>query len=694
MIEYKNGVELIEPKNTVYKRGSRLSAGREYSDNIYTFDIEVSSLFKINNVWQSFDYSIYDYSEIPKASCVYIGMFGINDNIYYFRNFMLFAEILKKLSCFYERKIIYVHNLGYEFQFLRMIFSEYTIENMLASAPHKPIAFVVKELNIEFRCSYRLTNLSLEKSAEKYTNIKKLVGALDYEKARHPFTPLTDIELSYCEYDIKTLYEIIRHFRTEYGHIYNIPYTQTGEVRRDLRNRLDYFYFEKQKEQIPPYDIYLYLMQAFQGGITHANMVHAGRVLTGVDSADEASAYPTMILTKKFPYGKWSEYDIQDYEHMQDFKAFLLHIRLHNVKSKLFNHYISSYKCIQRAGAYVDNGRIIKADMIELIITDCDYEMIKKSYSFDKIEYLKILGANKKYLDRRILQYVLDLYKQKTELKGVAGQEDFYMKAKQRVNSIFGCACTNPLNQDTYYKNNEWGRYCADEVKETFIKNKLEELKQSTNYFNYAVGVWITAYNRMTLWSRFLEYTTVEDGRQVMNDKLICYYDTDSIKSIRKLDFTEYNKRIVEECRASAEANGLDFADFAPLDRKGRPHPIGIFEQEETAAEFITLGAKKYCARYEDGLHLTVSGVRKKAVKQLNDDIRNFTKSTIFDYDHAKKNIHYYTEQKPFTFEDYTGNKYTCCDTYGIVLQPTTYTLGITSEYEKVLQEYGGAFYE
>lgn len=666
----------------VNKRTGKCKASVTYSDTIYTFDIEVSSLFKINGKWQRFDYN-YDndfYTTVDKASCVYISMFGINDNVYYFREFKFFKQILEKIADTECRKIIYIHNLSYEFQFLRMILKDYTIENMLANAPHKPISFYVKELNIEFRCSYKLTSLSLEKSAEKYTTIKKKTGDLDYNMERSPKTMISLKELRYCEYDILTLYEIIKAFKKEYKHLYNIPLTQTGEVRRDLRKRLDYFYFKDQQNYVPSYEIYKYLMQAFQGGITHANMIYTGKVWKNVYSADEASAYPTMILTKKYPCGKWCDYDIQDVEHMKDFKCFIFHIRLWNVKSKLFNHYLSSYKCIIKNGLYSDNGRILHADFIEIIITDVDFEMLKQSYTYDKIEYVRILGCNKKYLDKRILQYVLDLYKQKTELKGIEEQADFYMKAKQRINSIFGCACTSVLNQDTYYINNEWGRYCADEIKDTFMREKIEGLQTSnSNYFNYGVGVWITAYNRRALWTQIIK-----------NDKDVIYYDTDSIKSIKEIDFTDYNNQIMQECIESAKENNLNIEDFAPLDKKGIKHQIGVFEIEPPALEFITLGAKKYCYRLDDGLHLTVSGVSKKAVTALNDDINNFKKNLIFDYDHAKKNMHYYTTQEPFTFTDIDDNTYTCTDEYGIVLQPTTYTLGITDEYEKILEMYGG----
>ena len=651
-----------------------------YNDTIYTFDIEVTSLFNINGEWRTFDYSIpaEQYRDIDKASCVYVCMLGVENTVYYFRDFSLFEEIIKYLSHKAFRNIIYIHNMAYEMQFMRMFLDKYTISNMLASAPHKPISFVIEELNTEFRCSYRLTNLSLEKSAEKYTNVKKAVGDLDYNKARSPLTKLTKSELFYCKQDIKTLYFIIEYFKRQYKHVFNIPLTQTGEVRRELRDYVDYWYFKRQQELVPDMQTYLYLMQAFQGGITHANILYSNRVLNNVYTVDEASAYPTMMLTKKYPSGKWYDYRLSDYLHMRDFKCFLLHIKIHGLKSKLFNHYLSSYKCLTQKGMRSDNGRIVKADMVEIIITDVDMDMINLSYSYDNIEYIRILGSNKKYLDKRVLQYILNLYKQKTELKGVEGQEDFYMKAKQRINSLFGCSCTNVLNQDTFFKDNEWGRYCEEDIKAEFIHDKLDELRSSYSIlFNYSTGVYVTAYNRAAFWTQI-----------AANDINVVYYDTDSIKTVKPVDFSEYNNKIIEECKASAEANDLNINDFAPADRKGVKHQIGVFESEGAAEEFITLGAKKYCYRKNGELHLTVSGVPKQAVDALEDNINNFRNDFTFDYEHARKNTHYYLKQEPFTFIDIDGNEYTCKDTFGIVLQPTTYKLGLTDEYLNVINEY------
>ena len=675
---FLDNINLLDDSKIEYYKQNKRNAV-VYSDIIYTFDIEVSSLFNINGKWSNFDYNIKDYSEIDKRSCVYISMFGIEDKVYYFRDFELFEEVLKKISNPRARKIIYIHNLSYEFQFLRMIFKNYTIENMLASAPHKPISFLIKELNIEFRCSYRLTNLSLEKSAEKYTSLLKKVGDLNYNIVRSPLTTLSKKELGYCEYDILTLYEIIKYFRNQYKHTCIIPLTQTGEVRRELKKRVNFAHIKRMQSLVPDYKTSLMLMQAFAGGITHANILYSNRVVNNVYSADETSAYPTMLVTKKYVNGKWYNYTIDDYNYFKDNKCFLFHVKLYGVKSKLFNHFISASKCLNSQNICKDNGRVVEADMIELILCDVDFEMILLSYDILNIEYINIIGANKTYLSRDIINYILELYKAKTELKGIAEQEDFYMKSKQQINSIFGVSVTSVFNQDTIYSNNEWDKQIKDnESKRAFITQKLEEQKKSfSNLFLYSTGVWCTAYNRAALWSNIAKH-----------DKSIVYYDTDSIKSIEDIDYTDYNEKITNECIASANENEIDIEMFRPKTIKGIEKPLGIFDKEQTAKRFITLGAKKYCAEYEDGLHLTLSGVRKDAVTALNGNINNFKKGLLFDYKAAQKNTHYYTEQEPFTFTDCEGHIYTCTDEYGVVLAPTTYKLGITEEYENVIELY------
>lgn len=696
----KHYSEMKIPTPCIY----RDKKGREFDDNIYCFDIETISLFKINGKWRSFDYSkdsdYYRENEIQKACVPYIWQFGINDQVFYGREFMDFERVLKALSSKRTTKFIYVHNLSYEMQFLVDIFqaNNWHISEMCARNIHAPIQFKIDELNIVFRCSYMLTNLSLEKSAIKYTNTTKAVGDLDYNKVHSPYSQLDDQEKYYCEQDIKTLYEIIKHFKEEYNnHIQTIPLTQTGEVRRALKKELDYFYFKKQWRLVPNEKIYVYLLSAFQGGITHANALYSNQIINNVWSYDINSSYPYSLMLK-YPSEDFFRIREKDIDRYKDSHALLYHIKLTNVRSKLYNHYLSKHKVFDYVkGKYgcIDNGRICACESCRVICTDIDLEMIKLSYYAD-IEIISVFASFKRYLDRRVILFILNAYKNKTTLKNKAKEDDlinaFYMKEKQKINAMFGISCSSPLKHGIEYDSvtNEWNGHKIDDIvtdrngnNVRFIDKVLEDMTHSySTLLPYFCGVWCTSYSRRALWSNIAKL-----------DSQVVYYDTDSIKGVGDIGtvIEDYNKTVIEQLKQCAKDNDIDLELYMPLDDKGNPRPLGVFEQEQTSDRFITLGAKKYCTEKtgKDGkkhLEITVSGVRKEAVSQLR-SIEDFKKGLVFDYEHAKKLTHYYMdEQQPFTYTDCQSNKYHSTQRHSIVLQPTTYSLGITDDYERFIE--------
>lgn len=698
MEHYSN---IIYPDPIIYNVKKRL-----YDDNIYTFDIETISLFKINNKWQPFDYKrdAEFYINIQKAAVPYIWQFGINDTVYYGRELSDFANVLIELSDITVMKFIYIHNAAYEMQFLVDIFQDngWTITNMCARNIHQPIQFTIKELNITIRCSYMLTNLSLDKAAKKYTNVKKAVGELDYNTKHSPKSTLTDTELHYCEMDIITLYNIIKYFRDDvtggYKHVYSIPLTATGEIRKSIRKNVNYWYYHKMWDLVPNETMYCYLIKAFQGGITHANALYSSQTLHNVWSYDINSSYPFCLTAFKYPSEPFFKIKESQIEKLKNTHAFLYHLRLTNVRSKLYNHYLSKSKVanfIKGNDGAVDNGRIAVCASCDIICTDVDLEMIKLSYECD-IKILSVFASYKKYLDKRILMFILNAYKDKTQLKNAASAPDadenikaYYMKQKAAVNSVFGISCQNPIKSGVEYdsEQNKWIVHQLDDVVKDkdgndirYIDKKLNEMKSSySTLMAYSTGVWCTSFARAALWKCV----------SALDDK-VAYYDTDSIKGTGNIGSVveDYNKKVIEQLKQAAADNEIDISYYMPLDDKGRARPLGVYERETNDNGYIafrTLGAKKYCYEDETGLHLTVSGVRKQAVTQLK-SIEDFKKGFVFDYEHAKKLTHCYIDnQQPFTYIDKDGNRYTSKQRHSIVLQPTTYTLGITPEYENFI---------
>ena len=657
----------------------------KFSNTIYTYDIEVTSLFNIDGCWKCFDESIKDYSGIDKCSVPYISMFGINDTVYYFRDFMLFGDILEAISDRDVHKYIYVHSLQYEFQFLLNIIDAkgWHIERMCSRDIRKPIAFTIAELNIEFRCSYMLTNMKLATAAACYTDIEKKVGDLDYNKERSPLTELSDRELGYCEYDILCLYEVIKYYRDEKygGALLDVPLTSTGEVRKAIKKEIDYWYIRKMWDLVPDRKKYLIYMLCFSGGYTHANLIHSGVTMHNVKSYDIASSYPSSFF-EKFPDEVFRWCPEEEYGTNDNY-AYIVQVRFKDLHCRYYNTYIQKSKMLNADldDAIYDNGRLKSCSgTFDMFLCDIDFELIKKMYA-GEVMILKCYKAHKSYLDLRILKFILKMYKDKTDLKGVDTPEAAarYRTAKACVNSLYGCAVTNVLKGSANFVNGQWQRFSFSDE---FIDSKILEAKKSwSTIFQYTTGLYVTAYSRRNLMEMVLQL-----------DRDVIYCDTDSIKYVGDHDdvFKRYNMKVYERYQRCIDRYpDLKMEDFSPVDSKGNKHTLGLFEYEGEASEFKTLGAKKYCFRKDGKLHLTLSGVSKGGVIALEDDIENFRDDFVFDYKAAGKLIHFYDDEQPeIEFKDIDGNIYRSDLQYGIILQPTTYHVGVTLEYALMLQHF------
>lgn len=683
--------ELKDAHSKPYRRGKGC-----FSDTVYCFDLEDTNLFKINGKWQQFDKSIKqkEYRDIEKMALPYIWQFGINDDVYYGEELSQFEEVLRKISNPKITKIVFVFNLSHEFAFFQDFLVNYTVSDMIAREPRKPISFYIAELNINFRCLYMLTGLSLANASKRFTNLEKAVGDLDYDVIRTPASVpyMTQKELGYCERDISTMIAIVRYFRKEYGHIRSIPYTQTGEVRRAYLKTCPNEWIWHCQDTTPRLWEYKVLKLATWGGYTHANALWTNQTLFNVHSYDKTSDYPYQLCAEKYPCENFQRIDTDNALLFPNSDyAKIYHVRFYGVSGKIFNHYIPYSKCLYTQGEVLDNGKIVLADMIEIVCTDCDMMCIGKAYNVERTEIVALYVAEKDYLPKHMIEFILDLYANKTTLKGSEDgtyEANLYMKSKQLINSVFGMCLTDTIKTSILWDKGEW---VSAEATDDFIEEKLNEQRRSKrNTLLYSNGVWCTAFGRAEIFDAI-----------VKTDRDECYSDTDSVKLQNaekyKEVFEEYNRICDEKLRAMCEARGIDFERTRPCDNKGIPHPLGYFELETDGCiyqEFKTLGAKKYCYRQKGKLHLVVAGLGKGnerdgySIDYLQDDINNFNTSAFWGYDDAHKLTHIYIDdQTPQTIIDAYGNKYTSHQQHGVVLFPTTYDMGITFDYECLLED-------
>lgn len=693
MIRYNNQLKDYS-YNTEYvvKKKNKRNVVEVYNNSIMTFDIEVTSAW-IDEKGKIIPYIRYKdedgqyWNTLQPLSLPYIWQFSCDGIVYYGRELSEFLNVLNDIPPSMN-SIIWVHNLSYEWHFLCNILNW---EKIFARNPHKPMTAVAVEYpNIEFRCSYMLTRLSLEQWGKKL-NCNKLVGYLDYEKLRTPLTELTEEELQYCEQDCLVVDKGINEFLSRYGSLRNIPLTHTGIVRRTCKELLtaDPKYIGFIKKLVPnSVEKYKVLKAVFAGGYTHANRYYAGETIKDViiEHYDFASSYPACMIAYKFPMTQWYHdfvhgHELPDPSTFDEF-AYCIHLAFTNIMVKTHNTYLSRDKSLIKGKAKYDNGRIISAEYLEIWVTEQDWLTISETYTWEKIEVIYKYKCKKEYLPKPLLEYMLELYEKKTKLKGVPGKEDEYNNSKESINSLYGMMVTDLIQSDVIYADGNWS---YTQLTEDMVADKLKKLAKynpnDTSYFlSYSWGVWISAYARRNLWKCILPI-----------DMYSMYSDTDSLYGVGKFDFSWYNEYITKKIKATCDALSLDFSKTHPTTIDGKEKPLGIFEKEESPIEFKTLGCKRYVQRLKNRetgkceLQMTVSGMNKGAVVQLNDDIENFRKDFTFDKDDksvTQKLTIYINDMPSVTYPDgYVSNL-----KYGIALRPCGYKLSIPTEYEELME--------
>ena len=582
--------------------------------------------------------------------------------------------------------VVYVHNLSYEFQFLKGIYS-FLPDDVFAVASRKVVKADMWGC-FEFRCSYKLTNMSLKQFTSKMkVEHQKLSGEeFDYGVKRYPWTELSDEELEYCINDVLGLVEAVNALMARDGDtLQTIPMTSTGYVRRNAKRALkdgsvhhNFVY-----SILPDIETYRALREAFRGGNTHANRYYAGDIVENVHSADRSSSYPAVMCNCEFPMSAFTPILPKDLN--PDYigrcitirhKALLLRIGIKNLRLRdpfWGCPYLSKDKCrnIHKAVDTEDNGRILEAEYLETTITDIDLKIIMEEYK-GEIIFLQGWYASYKKLPQALINEVIKYYKDKTELKGVAGQEIFYDKAKALLNSLYGMMAQDPVKHNLIFKQ------VGDWEEDTSLTD--EEILGKSNqraFLAYQWGVWVTAHSRDAL-ERGIRLVQETEGADFI------YCDTDSVKYTGTVDWTDYNRDRINECMESGSM---------ATDPSGVTHYMGVFETEDLKdtgfayRNFKTLGAKKYAyvEREGEGVHCTIAGVnKKKGGKELDKHggLSAFAEGFVFREAGGTQAV--YNDTPPMDHVDIEGRSLPV--TANVAILPSEYTLGITGEYERIIK--------
>ena len=633
LVDY--GVSISE----FYRRRSKPPVLSDFA----TFDIETSTIPECSK----YNPDIWPYA-VP-----YLYQFYLFGRVWILRTDGEFEHFLETLQMLCEKHnftlVVYVHNLSYEYQFLR---SRIPIDfaTVFALQSRRIGKFTAMNGYLEFRCSYLLSNMSLEKFTENYCSetYRKDKELIDYEVIRWPWDQLSNEILYYSAMDVITLYHAVVTLRDrEHDTIKTIPLTNTGYVRRHCRdaclgeNYKDYKteegkktywkfkgYHKMIRKCMPTLDQYNQLTEAFRGGNTHANRFTAGQILENVASADFGSSYPAVLIAYDgFPMGKLMDCtkSVQDPARLQYyidrywmcitviFQDLRLRDPLHTVCPYIS---LSKTKHEKISGIY-DNGRIIEQPgYTEFTFLGIEWGIIKKQYT-GKYKIIKATYAPAGYLPTPLRAAIYDFYKAKTELKGVDDREYEYMKSKNRVNAGYGMMVEKPIKNIMEVKKDGQITERKPTAEEAAEMLKDYVVPKNRKFLLYQWGVTITAIARV----RHMEIIDIVGSDFV-------YGDTDSVKYLNPeryaAAFDTYNQtwiKYASQCGVGISATT----------KKGEVQTLGVLDQEHAAARFVTLGAKKYVYEDEEGnLHITIAGVPKQQGAAMLGRLENFRPGFIF----------------------------------------------------------------
>lgn len=655
-----------------------------YIDIPCSFDIETTSA----------------YTNGHKTGFMYIWMFGYNGICIYGRTWEEFLKMIdsfkKALGCRWDKRVVcYVHNLAFEFQFIRKLFNDWV--DVFCLKQRCPI-YATLQSGIEFRCSYMLTGCGLAKVGEELTKYKckKLVGDLDYNLIRHSGTPLTETEMGYCINDIRVVMCKIKECIEKEGGVAKIPLTLTGYVRRDVKRAV--FGDKKAKGLIQNLKLtteeYQMLKRAFQGGFTHANALKSGIPQKDVVSYDFTSSYPSVLIAEQYPMSIGELVEPKSYAEFAEYlrlNCCLMDIVMTNVKLKddSGDAPISFSKCVTKGQVVKDNGRIRYADELLTTITEQDFFVYKKFYTFE-YQIGTMYVYKKGYLPKPIIECVLDYYIGKTTLKDVEDKAEEYLLKKGCLNSIYGMMVMDIVRAIILYNEHNWIEETED------ADTVIERYNEARNRFTwYPWGIWVTAYARRNLFTGIYEC-----GKE---DYI--YSDTDSIKILNAKNHEdyifEYNRQITEKLEACLDHYDIDKSKLAPLTIKGVAKPLGVWDFDGHYSDFKTLGAKRYMVRYSDDerndkksvgtLKTTIAGVSKKEgakyFSKFDDPFDAFKIGVKIEADQTGKKTHTYIDyDMEFDIIDYRGNVGHVVCPSGIHLEGASFELGISNDYEMLLR--------
>lgn len=699
-----------------------------HSNRISAYDEQIQT----SNTCYLWGVGVYDFVDVLEAN--FIERYNQKSLARQYKPFRTFEEVDEYFRSFTNadiKTICLVHNLGYESAFIcsnyiakygyKELFEmdehgNIELSAFMGDSPRKPFRLCFKKWQgVEFRCSLKLLNDSLERVGKKF-KFEKLKELKTYKELYFSDSKLPLSEYQYNLRDIDVMvYAVVQTLcKNNLWNAKNVDsiasvFSSTSFIKKQIKKYLGYWHeldFVNLLKDLNPRTIedYALIDYAYVGGYTHANARYRSMILKDVHSIDLTSAYPSIMACLKFPTkyrcGTYAEYQDKKYRCIQ--VGFIASVRFKCLRAKENRSgmcYIAdTWRNIEYKAKNVclNNGKIYSACDVVLIINSNQFEIIEKQYDFASVEFSNedfLLLTNYKFLSKYYIEYIYELARTKTELKEVLKDNTLtdeerhtaeinLMKSKNGLNGQYGVQGCKVCRPQIYI--NDQG------VHECGLSNskKLTVLEQyQRNYYNMIIASEVTTQCHKQLF-KAIDY---------LHDKgaYVVYCDTDSIKFFGNFDgrkaCEEINRQMRRYIRNDLSKSFIQDFDFLGFDYEGK----------YDYARF--LGAKKYLTCKDGKFSITVAGVPKyNTNKAINKYAESHTIQETFDYWLKKGTVYpskitgklltrYYTKDLYYKNDEWlTDENGKLChvkDCYGVTLYECDYILNesnyITEKWEE-----------
>lgn len=555
---------------------------------------------------------------------------GIEACIIMGRTWAEFLDFIEQFKIEYNlsdsmRVILWIANAGFEFSFIHKYF-EWNTDDFFAREERHPLK--ARTGGIEIHEALTISGGSLAQLAKDYTHTQKLVGDLDYSIERNSKTPLTYEERDYCINDVAILAEWSAYIFDNYIiPDKRIPLTKTGILRSETRMQLvadkgqdgARAYRQLIYEAFPDEKTYNeWFRYLFRGGYVHANCLMTGFTITPkksdknpfIDGYDITSSYPKeMLFEAEYPLTPFVDTPFD--ENLLVTKCCIMRVTFTNLRRRWAHSIESKSKAIRcedskKIKCVFDNGRVAQAGVLEVLITNIDYQLYKLYYTWDDAVVTEFRTAEKGFLPLFIRKTLAKYYKLKAQLKRAGMSEsNEYIIAKQKVNSFFGMLITR-IELDKISYDNILQQWVVSE-KELDFNEELKSLFLLPQW-----GIFVTALGRRSLLDCTARITEAIGDGSGENGAGVIYNDTDSIKVYdpdgKAAKIIEAYNAEIETKRAAAHLTSPDFDG------------LGCYDHESKYEKFKTLGSKRYLTQENGKIKATIAGLPKKSILNVKGD--------------------------------------------------------------------------